>query len=205
MHGRLAVGRRQTDADVFHCTGIARKAGNLEIGENNDAAIVFEHRTAHFNLFQVCAARNRKLHIILGALRSAEHVHRRKVDALAANFGNMRCRMPAAAAKIARPIGLNETASRNMGLKRTKEREIHGRFAAVNLDADAAGQITRKLLINTNQRIGRNFGREKYFWGGPPLPVRRAQRKPSRPPAQVQSCAGVKAKASSRSSHRWPL
>ena len=73
--------------------------------------------------------------------------------------------MPAAAAKIARPIGLNETASRNMGLKRTKEREIHGRFAAVNLDADATGQITRKLLINTNQRIGRNFGREKYFWG----------------------------------------
>ena len=164
MHGRLAVGRRQTDADVFHCAGIARKAGDLEIGENNDAAIVFEHRTAHFNLFQVCAARNRKLHIILGALRSVEHVHRRKVDALAANFGNMRCRMPAAA-KIARPIGLNETASRNMGLKRTKKREIHGRFAAVNLDADATGQITRKLLINTNQRIGRNFGREKYFWG----------------------------------------
>ena len=73
--------------------------------------------------------------------------------------------MPAAAAKIARPIGLNETASRTMGLKRTKKREIHGRFAAVNLDADATGQITRKLLINTNQRIGRNFGREKYFWG----------------------------------------
>lgn len=69
--------------------------------------------------------------------------------------------MPAAAAKIARPIGLNETASRNMGLKRTKKREIHGRFAAVNLDADATGQITRKLLVNTNQRIGRNFGREK--------------------------------------------
>ena len=51
-----------------------------------------------------------------------------------------------------------------MGLKRTKEREIHGRFAAVNLDADATGQITRKLLINKNQCIGRNFGREKYFW-----------------------------------------
>lgn len=117
------------------------------------------------NLLQVCAARNGKLHIILGTLRSVEHVHRRKVDALAAYFGNMRGRMPAAAAKIARPIGLYKTASWNMGLKRSKEREIHGRFAAVNLDADAAGQITRKLLINTNQRIGRNFGREKYFWG----------------------------------------
>lgn len=43
------------------------------------------------DLFQVCAVRNRKFHIILGALCSVEHVHRRKVDALAANFGNMRC------------------------------------------------------------------------------------------------------------------